>query len=470
MDDEYFQYLLQSMGAQSAESSPTGYYPSTIENVLGLTQQSTNTTGIPAPDWTTQEIWDRATQEAQAAIQRGQLGPGYNQGAHRTLAMAINSGDITSLINAIAAQYTPGGQFGNPELAQVLGPAAVGLGGLVASLGGAGAAGVATAGTQDLGALISEGMGPQGTLAGTGEALTGITLPSSVASTGAVASGLGPSIPAGAVAPGTAAASGIAMGPGTAGVVGGAAGAAANTIPDVTTSTTTPTTNPTSSTPTGGTPDLSGIENAISGGFQNWLPLITDLITGAIGTNAANDAADAQERSNQAVLDFARESRDKALELNQPFYDASRTALDRMLGMTGLGGTPVNQQELLNNDPSYQFRRDESMRALENSAAARGGLISGGFGRSALQLAGNFASQEYSNIYNRIAQVAGYGQGATANSQNAMINYATMAGDAAQSQGLANASAYTAKGNVLMDLAQRLGNFDWSSVGGGRRG
>lgn len=64
-------------------------------------------------------------------------------------------------------------------------------------------------------------------------------------------------------------------------------------------------------------------------------------------------------------------------------------------------------------DPSYQWRVDEGMRALEGSAAAKGGLLSGGFARDAQTYGQGMASQEFSNIYGRLAQIAGFsGQGA----------------------------------------------------------
>lgn len=60
-------------------------------------------------------------------------------------------------------------------------------------------------------------------------------------------------------------------------------------------------------------------------------------------------------------------------------------------------------------DPSYQWRLDEGMRGLENRAAARGGLLSGGFAKDAINYAGQSASQEFGNIYSRLAGIAGYG-------------------------------------------------------------
>ena len=54
-------------------------------------------------------------------------------------------------------------------------------------------------------------------------------------------------------------------------------------------------------------------------------------------------------------------------------------------------------------DPSYQFRLKEGQRALQNSAAARGTLRTGGTLKDLLGYGQSFASQEYNNIYNRAA-------------------------------------------------------------------
>lgn len=52
-------------------------------------------------------------------------------------------------------------------------------------------------------------------------------------------------------------------------------------------------------------------------------------------------------------------------------------------------------------DPSYTFRRDQGQQALEQSAAARGVLNGGGTLADILKYGQNFASTEYSNIWNR---------------------------------------------------------------------
>jgi hypothetical protein len=54
-----------------------------------------------------------------------------------------------------------------------------------------------------------------------------------------------------------------------------------------------------------------------------------------------------------------------------------------------------------NVDPGYLFRLQEGQKALDRSAAARGGLFSGGTIRASDQYNQNFASNEYGNAYNR---------------------------------------------------------------------
>lgn len=53
------------------------------------------------------------------------------------------------------------------------------------------------------------------------------------------------------------------------------------------------------------------------------------------------------------------------------------------------------------NDPGYQFRLSEGMKALENNAAARGSLRTGATLKGLSDYAGRSASQEYENVFDR---------------------------------------------------------------------
>lgn len=76
---------------------------------------------------------------------------------------------------------------------------------------------------------------------------------------------------------------------------------------------------------------------------------------------------------------------------------------------TGSPGYGVNVADYL--DPSMRFQMDEGMRALENSAAARGSLQSGGTLRDILRYSQGLASQDYGNAFGRAANVRDFNYG-----------------------------------------------------------
>lgn len=86
--------------------------------------------------------------------------------------------------------------------------------------------------------------------------------------------------------------------------------------------------------------------------------------------------------------------------------------------------------ESILHDPSYQFRRDQGAGAIENSAAARGLLNSGGTLKDLLGYGQQFASQEYGNIWDRDFNLWGTQNqnkltGYETNRNNAANNFAT---------------------------------------------
>lgn len=59
------------------------------------------------------------------------------------------------------------------------------------------------------------------------------------------------------------------------------------------------------------------------------------------------------------------------------------------------------------NDPSYQFRLNQGLDALQRSAAAKGMLRTGNTLQDLMNYAQDYASQEYGNTFNRAAQAYG---------------------------------------------------------------
>lgn len=62
---------------------------------------------------------------------------------------------------------------------------------------------------------------------------------------------------------------------------------------------------------------------------------------------------------------------------------------------------PPSAQDVLNNDPGYGFRLGQGTQALEQSAAARGTLNTGGTLQDLVNYGQNYASNEYGNAYNQ---------------------------------------------------------------------
>ena len=99
-------------------------------------------------------------------------------------------------------------------------------------------------------------------------------------------------------------------------------------------------------------------------------------------------------------------------------------------------------------DPGYDFRFNEGMRGLERGAAARGGVLSGGFGRKAIRYGQDYASNEYSRVYDRIARIAGIGSSAAGQSGVFSMQGGAGVAGAEGNKGFYNASGYMAQGNA----------------------
>jgi hypothetical protein len=85
----------------------------------------------------------------------------------------------------------------------------------------------------------------------------------------------------------------------------------------------------------------------------------------------------------------------------------------------------VNVQDFL--DPSMQFRMNEGMRALENSAAGRGSLASGDTLRAIQDYSQGLASTEYGNAWNRATNNRDFSSGLDRYDQQ--FNYNAAVGD-----------------------------------------
>lgn len=111
---------------------------------------------------------------------------------------------------------------------------------------------------------------------------------------------------------------------------------------------------------------------------------------------AAAEMAKAQE--------FERNQYKEMLGMYQPYQDLGKQMFTDFSDYYKRGGAIFDPSKVTVDDPGYEFRRSEGMRGLENSAMARGGLMSGNAIKGAQDYGQELASQEYGNAYNRAFQ------------------------------------------------------------------
>jgi len=158
----------------------------------------------------------------------------------------------------------------------------------------------------------------------------------------------------------------------------------------------------------------------------------TSLQQMQIQSDIADKQLAAQLGISEKQLALQREQYNKQIELGEPFRQGGITGQNMLLaqlqgpyGSAKFGGVPgydpasamrdfggvagYDPASAMRNfsaadfqtDPGYAFRLSEGMKALDRTAASRGGLLSGATLKGAQRYGSDLASQEYGNAYNR---------------------------------------------------------------------
>jgi hypothetical protein len=174
-----------------------------------------------------------------------------------------------------------------------------------------------------------------------------------------------------------------------------------------------------------------------------------------------------------------------------PYRAAGYDALAQLRAGTGAGPAaggidvgqltrPFSVADLKTNlAPNYQFQLDQGLGALKNQANLTGGLYSGNTLKGINDYAQNYAGNAYqqafnnytanqSNIFNRLASIAGLGQTATQSTGNAAITTGQNVGQAQVGAGAAQAAGQVGQANALSGGANNaLGWYALSNIMGG---
>lgn len=233
---------------------------------------------------------------------------------------------------------------------------------------------------------------------------------------------------------------------------------------------------------------------AVGGDTADFVKGTASSLSGRPQERAAKKGAAKQAAAAEETKSLLKEYLEQAREDQKPFYDIGVQNAQTLNGMVNTGGFEApafNYKDpgefqfqafdpsQVTNDPGYQLMMQEGTGGIQNMAAARGSLRSGGTLKALTRFKTGLASQEVGKAYdrfsndranaqnawnsnrsfgygqaadaynrgvnesqnrfNRLSQLAGYGPGAAAQNNAAGGNYAQGAGNAAM--GAANAQA-----------------------------
>lgn len=185
----------------------------------------------------------------------------------------------------------------------------------------------------------------------------------------------------------------------------------------------------------------------------------------------ASQAASAQGKAGRLAMieqekkyQQARKDFDPYMQLGQQGAATLGANLDELIA-------PIKMdQATLESTPGYQFNRRQGLKAVQNSAAARGLGVSGAALKGAAEFATGLADNTYqqqfanentnrTNAYNRLMGVTQIGTGAT----TALTGAGTTTGQgiASSQVGIGNAQAagYNAMGQAVGNFANNVGGW-----------
>lgn len=165
----------------------------------------------------------------------------------------------------------------------------------------------------------------------------------------------------------------------------------------------------------------------------------------ALGASAAKKAGKAQAAAADRAAQLQHEQYLQTRTDLQPYRDLGTGSIGLYNDSLGLNGAQGNTRAVnaFQVGPGYQFALGEGVKAMDRSAASRGGLFSGAYSKELTRYGQGVANQEYGNWQNRLFGNVQLGQNAAAQTGN-------LGARAAEAQGnyLTDAAAARAAGSI----------------------
>lgn len=184
------------------------------------------------------------------------------------------------------------------------------------------------------------------------------------------------------------------------------------------------------------------------------------VIGAGVGIYGANKAAGAQTRASKNASDVERQMYDTTRGDLAPYRNAGSTGTNALMGLAGLGPNGyAGIQSNLESLPGYQFTRTQGLKAVQNSAAARGLGVSGAALKGAANYATGLANSTYGDQFNRLMGISQLGENAAAQTGAYGTQTANNIGQNIIGAGNAQAAGAVGGANAVGNAANSIGNL-----------
>lgn len=190
------------------------------------------------------------------------------------------------------------------------------------------------------------------------------------------------------------------------------------------------------------------------------------VVGAATSVYSANKAASATRGAANSSIAEQNAEYNQTRNDQAPWRTTGASALDQIAKLYGLDSVDANGNIVKGSgkadfssfsaSPDFQFNLGQGQDAINRSAAARGGLLSGAAVKAGATYATGLANQTFGDYVSRLSGVAGAGQSATNATQAAGTNMANQNSVALMSAGNARASAYSSIGQTIGNSANGL--------------
>jgi hypothetical protein len=201
----------------------------------------------------------------------------------------------------------------------------------------------------------------------------------------------------------------------------------------------------------------------------------------------ANKAADAQKEAankaaaiQQQAMDYQKANYEQASGNLSPFIKAGQGANSMLASAYGLNGAPpLSNLDGFYNSPDYKFAIKGGSDALDNSAASKGGVLSGNQIRAQTEYGSGLATQNLQNYFFKLAGLSqqgitaggylgqiGTGVGAQVGASANNIGNSTMAAGTADASGTLGMVKGFNSGLSSLSLFNQMSKSSYGGSGG----